>query len=93
MSIESANQETSKREVSEFTKGEALVWVAYLSSDGKRVTTWMGETLATITSMGKPYRSNLGSVCTPFRAKGIDGREHYGRHNGPGMHLRLRAAK
>lgn len=88
------NQLTSQREVHDFkSRAEHTPYTAYLSSDGARITTWMGDTLATVTSTGKPYRSNFGNLSTPFRAKGIDGRMYFGRHNGPGMYLRLRPAK
>lgn len=87
------NEEISKAEVEAFKAGKVDLTVGYLSSDGLRITTWTGDTLAVVTSTGKPYRANLGSTCTPFRAKGIDGRMYYGRHNGTGMHLKLRVTK
>lgn len=88
------NRDTSDREVREFKTREPGPYTAYLSSNGKHITTWMGDVLATITSVGKPARAFRNrEKLTPFRARGIDGRTYYGRHNGPGMHLRMRPAK
>lgn len=64
---------------------------AYLSSDGKRITTWTGETLAEVTRITRyrvtnsPYTNERGT----FRAEAIDGRTYTGRHNGPGMHCTM----
>jgi hypothetical protein len=93
--IDAKNQETSKQEVANFLTREAGPYTAYVSSDGKRITTWMGETLATITSTGTPFKTGgwLSSTLTPFRAKGIDGRMYFGRFHGPGVYVKMRPAK
>lgn len=93
--VDARNRETSAREVRDFkARTEPVPYTAYLSSDGKRITTWMGETLATIASVGKPAQAfGNRDKLTPFRAIGIDGRVYYGRHNGPSMSLVMRPLK
>ena len=93
--VDANNLETSKREVADFLAREAGPYTAYVSDDGKRITTWMGETLATITSTGTPFKITgwMSSTLTPFRAKGIDGRMYFGRFHGPGIYVRMRPSK
>jgi hypothetical protein len=86
------NEERSRCECLEFESAAAdpRPYFAYLSSDGKRVTTFTGDTLATLVHVGKTWRGPSGNKWTAFRAAGIDGRIWHGRHNGPGMYLRMR---
>lgn len=91
--VTTRNRETSAREVEAFKTREAGPYTAYLSGDGKYITTWMGDKLAEVTSVGATYRTNFGNKVTPFRARGIDGRTYHGRHNGGNMHLRMRPTK
>jgi hypothetical protein len=89
------NASTSAQEVAEFKTREAAPYTAYLSSDGKRITTWTGETLGAIISTGTPIKSRGWdtNTHTPFRARCIDGRVYFGRHNGGGVYLRMRPLK
>jgi hypothetical protein len=84
------NRETSRQEVAAFRVRSVGPYTAYLSSDSKRITTWIGETLATVISTRKPYRAFGRVLVTPFSAIGIDGRKYHGTHNGAGMHLTIR---
>lgn len=91
------NEQRSLAEVHAFTLyplKHGKPYYAYLSND-RRITTWMGDTLATVTKItsyraycfGHPHERGT------FWAIGIDGRTYYGRHNGTGMHCRMRLAK
>lgn len=65
---------------------------AYLSSDGKRITTWPGLTIATVTGshvVDFGYCRNQVS----FDAVMDDGTQLYGRGPGKGMYCRLRVRK
>lgn len=71
-------------------------YTAYLSSDGARLTTWTGDTLAEvifIKSRKPARRGYMSDVAGSLRAVGIDGRAYYARHNGPGMYCRMRLCK
>lgn len=69
-------------------------YTAYVADKPERaaITTWMGDTLAglltyTTYNYVSRYKTNgQGS----FTAIGIDGRLYRGRHNGKGMHCRMR---
>ena len=93
------NEERSRAEVIEFLSQPVAYGVpysAYLSSDRKRVTTFMGDTLAMISRIKtNPSRRrwSLSAGNGSFWARGIDGRLYYGRHNGPNCYLRMRLAK
>lgn len=67
---------------------------AYLSSDGKSLTTWTGSELAKVISektvSGGGF--HFGSL-TAIRAKAPDGSIWYGKGSGRGMLLRIRKAK
>lgn len=67
----------------DYRSRERSGYPAYMSKGQTLVTTWTGETLATVT------RLRNGA----FRAFGIDGRRYYGRSNGGGMHCRMRLSK
>jgi hypothetical protein len=89
------NGERSRAELIEFVHQQlppGVSYVAYLSTDRKQVATWVGDALATITSISsrRQRRSALTDERGSFRARGIDGRDYYGLHNGPGMYCRLR---
>lgn len=65
---------------------------AYLSSDCKTVTTWMGDKLGSV-QMGRAYVSNMGDKRFPFHTV-IAGRKYSGiGYGGAGMYCRLRAMK
>lgn len=84
-----SNIERSQAEVYNFTLQPLPYgkrYSAYLTRDGVgryRITTWMSQTLATVTT----FTSN------GYKAEGIDGRAYHGRHNGPGMLCSLRLSK
>jgi hypothetical protein len=90
------NEERSRAEVIEFaTTPPADTYVAYLSADRQRITTWTGETLATV---GDITRRRVRGSCVideagTFIADAIDGRRYRGTHNGPGMYCRMRPFK
>lgn len=87
------NEERSAEEVKAFKVSEPVPHVCYLSSDGKHLTTWMGDKLATITSVGRAQRGFNGASLISFHAIGINGAWYHGKHNGPGMSLRIRPMK
>lgn len=66
---------------------------AYLSSDGKNVTTWTGAALARVTEHGTARTGFHGSEIHYIRAKDTQGREWYGKNGGPGMFIGLKLAK
>ena len=89
------NEERSQAEVIEFVSQKlepGVSYVAYLSSDRMQITTWIGDPLAFITciSSRRVRRSWLTDERGKFRARGIDGRDYYGTHNGAGLYCRLR---
>ena len=70
-------------------------YVAYLTLNrdgGYSITTWTGETLATVTSIkSRPNRRGFTTDTRgSFWARGIDGRLYFGTHNGAGMYCRMR---
>jgi hypothetical protein len=66
---------------------------AYLSSDGTRLTTWAGGTLARVTRE-TTYRGGwAGSYITAWRAVTPAGVELYGRNGGRGMYTNVHYAK
>lgn len=68
---------------------------AYLSDDRKHITTWVGETLATVTAERhrRVYNTYTTNERGSFHAVGIDGRHYHGRHNGTGCHCTMRLDK
>jgi len=94
---EARNIETSRLEVATFKSGVYSRYFAYLSKD-RRITTWMGDTLATVTWMGAEYRcpgfGGFPSVRQNFTARGIDGRAWYGTfYKSSGDYVRMRVKK
>lgn len=72
----------------------ASVYGAYVSGDGKSLTTWPGGILASVTRETRHrgagfYRSDIWS----YRAKAPDGSRWYGRGAGRGMFLTIRRVK
>lgn len=47
-------------------------YTLYVNLEKRVVTTWTGQVLGTITSIGKAYRSNMGDIRIPIRFKGIN---------------------
>jgi hypothetical protein len=65
----------------------------YVSSDGKRVTTWTGGTLGTVTNYGESRAGWNGGTIARFHVTDVHGRKWYGRGGGRGMCCTLRLAK
>jgi hypothetical protein len=88
------NEEVSALEVWQFINEPANTWSMYLASDGRTLTTWPGDKLATVTSetvreVGFGYRPSR----TYLRAIAIDGSHWYGTSPGRGMYARMRRAR
>lgn len=74
------------------------VFIAYVSDDGKSITTWPGGFLARVTYVS---RTSGGFGSLPGRRGSVyavgaiapDGSEWYGRNAGAGMAIRLRRKK
>lgn len=67
--------------------------VAYVSGDGKAVTTWTGGRLMTITQHGSAPNGWHGSQIHYWRAVDDNNRGWYGRNAGNGMCITMRKAK
>lgn len=65
---------------------------AYLSSDGRKITDWKGNTLATVTA-NWDIVNNFAGKLTCIRATTNNGRKLYGKGPGKGMYIRLRPCK
>lgn len=95
------NAERSQAEVIEFRARPLQPgkrYGAYLTGgprSGYFVSTWTGETLATVTHITHWTRraSTLTNDRGSFWARGIDGRLYHGRHNGSGLYCSLYLAK
>lgn len=83
------NAETSKVEQYRLWQEKPESFGAYLSGDGKAVTTWTGDILGYL--MGAPNRSRCGRFVTfAFR---MNGRDYYARGSGRGMYCGCKAYK
>lgn len=90
------NRERSQREVASFLAGDPRKYVAYVSGDGKYLTTWMGDELAKITRSSESKRRGFGGM--PFsvlhvRAVDAKGRHWSGTGSGRNMFIRIRRVK
>ena len=65
---------------------------AYLSSDGRRITDWKGNTLARVTANWE-IPNNWARKLTCVNATTNNGRKLYGKGLGGGMYIRLRPTK
>lgn len=90
------NEERSRAEQIRFrAEPPTGPYVAYLSRDASRVTTWMDDTLAEVANL-TTYRVRNSFTTDErgtFVARGIDGRVYHGTHNGAGMYCRMCPAK
>lgn len=78
---EIGNTETGRVEQYRLREERPDKFSAYLSSDGKRVTVWTGETLGYV--IGYPRRSRDNRITTfSFR---MNGRDYHARGSGYGM--------
>jgi hypothetical protein len=65
---------------------------AYVSGDGKAVTTWTGGKLAIVAGMSR-HRGGFGGEYFTVQAVAPNGARWYGRGGGAGMYVNLRRAK
>lgn len=68
-----------------------LVPTLYVSGDGRTLTTWPGNRVASLEVTGTA-RGFHGVELTCYRAT-IEGRVYYGRGQGPGMYLNLHPSR
>lgn len=70
-------------------------FLAYVSGDGFRLTTWTGGELARyVLGSGNVWRGGWhGSEIYAWRFRAPDGSEWYGRNAGPGMAILVRRAR
>jgi hypothetical protein len=83
------NAEAGKVEQYRLRRDKPDAFGAYLSGDGRRVTTWTGDTLGFV--MGIPRRSSDNRV-TLFSFR-MDGRDYHARGAGYGMYCGCKAYK
>lgn len=81
----------SEPDIAAVERGEA-VW-AYVSSDGKQITTWPGTPLMRVTYNGTARTGFYNSKISYIRAVAPNGREYYGKNGGNGMHIRMKPRK
>lgn len=100
LSTDERNRRTSAREVKMFLRKRPDRWFVYYSDDKKRVTTWTGETIGLINSVGKPYQPGCTrgrcerSRIFHVRVKAITGDIYNGTCvEDTGTYCRLRKAK
>lgn len=72
-------------------RGEEI-W-AYVSTDGKQVTTWPGNALMRVTYNGTARTGFYGSTIHYIRAVAPNGREYYGKNGGNGMCIKMKPRK
>ena len=89
-----SNAERSALEVYDWRNSpRAERYVCYLSGDGKQLTTWTGDELATVTRETTSRTGFHGSTLTHIRAIAPDGSTWYGKGAGRGMCIMIRRAK
>lgn len=82
------------RQRAEMADPEKKKIVAYVSSDGKTITTWPGGFLAHVTWHTTSRGGWRGSIIHIYRVRDPrTGREWYGRNAGPGTCITLTAVK
>lgn len=95
--VDDLNKIKSLEEVERFKKGIGAKYFAYLSSDGKKITTWMGDELGIVNSR-KIARVGFRDISGRrperyfLKVQGIDGRKWIVTGPGPGMYCRMRLA-
>jgi len=97
LDTDARNAAISAEQVRGFKARERDVEFAYLSSDGKKITTWTGDELGVIVSqktarVGFPEMNGRRPVRYFVTVRGIDGRVWCGTGPGPGMYVRLRVS-
>lgn len=75
-----SNEERSAVETWEFQHTRSDKAFAYVDLPGRRVTTWTGQTLGTITGMGRRWRDGFGGKRIPIDVTGINGVRYHGTY-------------
>lgn len=91
-----SNRVRSQKEVRDFLSGDARTYVAYVNSDGRYITTWMGDELARITKSSTSRRRGFGGMSfTVIHVHAVDsrGRHWSGTGAGRNMVIRIRRVK
>ncbi len=81
----------SQPDIAAVERGESVY--AYVSSDGKRITTWPGIGLMRVTYNGTARTGFHGSSISYIRAIAPNGREYYGKNGGNGMWIKMKPRK
>ena len=81
----------SKPDIEAVERGEEVF--AYVSSDGKQITTWPGNPLMRVTYNGTARTGFYGSTIHYIRAVAPNGREYYGKNGGNGMWIKMKPRK
>lgn len=63
---------------------------AYISGDGRNLTTWTGGVLARVTEHGHSARAGFGHGLHYWTVRDSDGATWHGRNGGPGMVVTVR---
>ena len=90
------NWESSTQEVAEFVSDPPERYFAYVSSDHRSVTTWMGDALGTITSYREYRTPSFGwpSTRAAIRVRAINGRDYFGTYyKSAGDYCRLKVVR
>lgn len=67
--------------------------LAYVSGDGKHITTWAGIALMEVTYNGTARNGWNGSSISYISAAAPNGKRYYGKNGGNGMAIKLRSYK
>lgn len=78
----------SKPDIEAVAAGETVY--AYVSTDGKQITTWPGAVLMKVTYNGTAPTGFYGSTIHYVRAVAPNGREYYGKNGGNGMAIKMK---
>ena len=92
----SSNRIRSQKEVRSFLAVDAPAYTAYVSGDGKYLTTWMGDELARIVRSSESKRRGFGGMTFTVlhvRAVDVKGRHWSGTGAGRNMSIRVRRVK
>lgn len=103
--VNARNRATSAKEVAEFLADPPGRYFAYHKAEpsgfdpitrlhyGDKITTWMGDELATVVMAHDPFRDNFGGIRQHFRATGINGATYNGTaFLSAGDYVRMRKA-
>lgn len=101
--VDERNAATSAAEVAAFMADPPGPYFAYWREVGGyrdrlqwgyHITTWTGDLLATVQTVGIPYTSNMGDRRQSFRARGINGATYSGTaFLSAGDYVRMRPVK